>query len=442
MKRFICRGGAFIVGLFLLLTPPTVAQAQSPQSKVVYSSVQQPLVREGTLALKLAISFGLGTNSEAEAESWLAERGIMPRNGWIADYPVTPDVVGELRRAVGDAADAKKIVPEKAEALRSFDRSIAVLDAAAEPGSDDVAELPPEDDEGDEESYPVAATAGSYEDNYDAGPPVVTYSTPAPDYYDQYAWVPYPFWYDGLEFSGFFILKDFDRPVFVGHRHHRAFVSNHIRGTKGNGFFRVDPVTRSRSWVPAPGGLAVRRGVLFTNAPSPTVGALRGPTSLAAQALPSSAVQTVTPQGSPARPHVSLSHERRTAPVTGGKQAGSIWQRQATPATARNSGRASVGAPVVQRAPSGGSVTVMTSQPAFQPHSSMGSQAPVGHQTHLPAPRSEPVPRAYAAPMTSVAPARSYMPPVTNFTPAFHNNTSSSPAFRGAGSFSAGRGRR
>jgi hypothetical protein len=60
----------------------------------------------------------LGTaKNEAEAESRLASIGIAPKNGWIANYPLTPDIIGELRRAIGLALDSGKIAMNKDEAL-------------------------------------------------------------------------------------------------------------------------------------------------------------------------------------------------------------------------------------------------------------------------------------------------------------------------------------
>src|SRR3974377_1091063 len=52
--------------------------------------ISPPLVREGAFAVDLAVALNLGQpSSEAEAESMLGEVGIAPRNGWIADYPLT-----------------------------------------------------------------------------------------------------------------------------------------------------------------------------------------------------------------------------------------------------------------------------------------------------------------------------------------------------------------
>src|ERR1700690_2603496 len=72
--------------------------------------INAPLVREGDFAMKLAEALNVGhPQSESEAENMLGTAGIAPRNGWIADYPVTPDIVGELRDSVGYAAQAKTI---------------------------------------------------------------------------------------------------------------------------------------------------------------------------------------------------------------------------------------------------------------------------------------------------------------------------------------------
>lgn len=104
----------FIAGIFLLLLPSvTHAQSEGPPP------IEQQLVREGEFAVRLAAALGIGaTDDEVEAESRLGEVSITPRNGWIADYPVTPDIMGELQKAVGDAADANKLSVGRDEALK------------------------------------------------------------------------------------------------------------------------------------------------------------------------------------------------------------------------------------------------------------------------------------------------------------------------------------
>ena len=107
--RKVCLSAVFILILWLPLT--LYAQEAEPPS------VGAPLVREGDFAIELSSALGLGqTEDEVEAESWLGEAGIAPRNGWIADYPVTPDIVGELQTSVGYAADANKISMGRDEA--------------------------------------------------------------------------------------------------------------------------------------------------------------------------------------------------------------------------------------------------------------------------------------------------------------------------------------
>jgi hypothetical protein len=228
--------GMFIVGLFLLLIPAIVA-AESQKAPQGSPPIEQPLVREGTLALKLAPALGLGkAGSEAEAESLLSEKGILPRNGWIADYPATPDIIGELRKAAANAADAGNIPLGRTEALKRFDAVTAEVAMDIRPQEEDA--IVSTGAEGEEAVAPT--DINNY--YYGVGPPVVTYYTPPEDFFYLYSWVPYPFWCNGFWFGGFFILNDFHRKVFVGRHHHKAFVSNHFRG--GNGFTRIDPVAR------------------------------------------------------------------------------------------------------------------------------------------------------------------------------------------------------
>jgi hypothetical protein len=71
--------------------------------------------------MKLAGALKIGpAKREAEAESILASVGIAPKNGWIADYPMTPDMIGELQKAIGEAADSGKIAMKKEEAIKAL----------------------------------------------------------------------------------------------------------------------------------------------------------------------------------------------------------------------------------------------------------------------------------------------------------------------------------
>jgi hypothetical protein len=87
--------------------------------------------------MELAEALKIGdVESEAEAEGKLASLGIAPKNGWIADYPMTPDIIGELRNAVGEASDSGKIAMNREEAIRAFEdliTSIGSQNAGVEP---------------------------------------------------------------------------------------------------------------------------------------------------------------------------------------------------------------------------------------------------------------------------------------------------------------------
>jgi hypothetical protein len=104
-----------------LLFIPAVIYAQSEQMNPGAPPVGQPLVSEGSFAVELASALAVeNTDDEVEAESQLGELGIAPRNGWIADYPVTPDIISELQNALADAADAGKLSIGKDEALKAM----------------------------------------------------------------------------------------------------------------------------------------------------------------------------------------------------------------------------------------------------------------------------------------------------------------------------------
>jgi len=219
------------------------AQSQPGQGPEEQPPIAQPLIREGDLAVKLVDALKLGkANSEAEAESLLANAGIIPRNGWIADYPVTPDIVGELMQSINAAADAKSLKMEKGEALRAFqdilvDDHLAIRSGAPGPGAPGPGvpgPMPPN------LAAPDTAVVNTY--YYDQGPPAVTYYPPPPDYVYLYTWVPYPFWGWGFWFPGFYVLADFHRVVHV---HGRVeVVSNHFVDHRTNRVVRIDPLRR------------------------------------------------------------------------------------------------------------------------------------------------------------------------------------------------------
>jgi hypothetical protein len=222
--------------------------------------IAQTLVREGDFAIKLAEAFKIGqAKSEAEAENMLASAGITPKNGWIADYPVTPDIIAELEKAVGEAADANRLPIAKNEALKALRTTAVELELPI------IAEVP----DGYAEGPPPATsqyTPPSVIDNYyyTEGPPVVTYYPPPWDYYYMYAWIPSPFWCSGYFFPGFFVLHDFHR-VIHGHRH-AYIITNHIRDPRTGRIFAMDPARRSSGRIFGGMGTPPVRGLNSTEA--------------------------------------------------------------------------------------------------------------------------------------------------------------------------------
>jgi len=200
--------------------------------------VAQPLVREGDFATGLVETLGLGTDvTEAQAEDMMTAAGIAPKNGWVADYPVTPDIIGEVQDAVATAADGGQLKMGRAEAVKAVqtltdDYGLPVIpDERAVAG--DQTEYGQNTGPDQSGEYPDATAVNNY--YYDEGPPVVTYYPPPWDYNYLYGWVPYPFWWGGFGFSGFFVLNDFH--VFARSHHGRFFHNNgfHHRGFRNNG---------------------------------------------------------------------------------------------------------------------------------------------------------------------------------------------------------------
>ena len=96
-------------------TPPGKAAVNTQQGETGKQapSIAQTLIREGDFAFKLAEVLKIGqAKGEAEAESMLATVGVAPKNGWIADYPMTPVIIGQVRNAVIAAAALNKLPME------------------------------------------------------------------------------------------------------------------------------------------------------------------------------------------------------------------------------------------------------------------------------------------------------------------------------------------
>jgi len=249
----VVKAGATLSYILLILAlKPAILPAQSEKIETGVFPVEQRLVREGDFAVRLLTSLGLRSAEDyLTAESTLGDLGIAPRNGWIADYPVTPDIIGELLNSVMKAADSGDIKLGKAKARRKFEELCTDSGIPVEPA-------------------PYAgkmATAGRKRWNLQdtvsvtgyfaaVGPPVITYYDPPAEYSHLYCLVPYPFSSHGVSFPGFFILKQFHRTVFENGR--VEFVSNNFHVFRNHRVFRIDPIARFKGNTY--GGIGVPKG--------------------------------------------------------------------------------------------------------------------------------------------------------------------------------------
>jgi hypothetical protein len=235
MKRSLNISITTIVVVLLLI--PVMVRAQSQQTTTkAPPPIEQLLVREGDFAVKLVFAFALGvTKDEVEAENLLSSVGITPRNGWIADYPVTPDIMGEIWISISNAVDSQKLSMDKDEASRRFQDAKVDVGLTIRPYTSGEPH-----DINASSAYPETSVINNYYNNQ--GPPIVTYYAPPPDYYYLYAWVPSPFWWYDFWFPGFFILNDFHRTVHFHQRY--EFVSNHFNDPRHHRVHRIDPIDR------------------------------------------------------------------------------------------------------------------------------------------------------------------------------------------------------
>src|SRR5208337_5657741 len=118
MKTTLYKPIAICMTIILLLPITAVIREASAQQP---PPVAAPLVREGAFAMQLAEALNLGqTSSETEAESMLGAAGVAPRTGWMADYPVTPDIIGELRDSIIYATQAGTLAMDQTSALTAL----------------------------------------------------------------------------------------------------------------------------------------------------------------------------------------------------------------------------------------------------------------------------------------------------------------------------------
>ncbi len=258
------------------LQPPPVSQSlerlalNTQPGKIATQPppIGQNLVREGFFAVKLAQALELGSaQSEAEAESMLASAGIAPRNGWIADYPLTPDIIGELRNGVDAAVDSGQVAFSRDQANTAFEDLIseqALPIVAENEGLEEVDETP--QNYGDDSNPQVI---NHY--YYEQGPPIVTYYTPPADYGYLYSWVPFPFRCSGFWFRGFYVLRDFHKVALVNGK--PARFTNHTIDQKTRRFSIINPATRGSGQHSSPQP-AMSRPTGFSSADGATIGSL------------------------------------------------------------------------------------------------------------------------------------------------------------------------
>src|SRR5512143_163927 len=310
--------------------PPTAQKQQAPP-------VAQTLVREGDFAIKLAAELKLGNpENEAAAEDMLAKAGISPLNGWISDYPVTPEIVGQLGDSVTAAADQGKLPMTAGEATKEL-YSLASemnLPTPAGPGPG---------------SMPVGSSNPTVVNNYyyDQGPPVISYYPPPPYYGYLYDWVPYPAFWFGFWWPGFFVCHSFTTTVVVSNStfvNRKAIVSNRVINPVTRAVTVVDPVVRTSTGavrrmtalrtgsgqmfrtttdmtrgVTMSGVSPVRTGTAVSGSRAGTGGYRTVEARKGAQAIYSKSVQGMSVRGSQRTmtPHSSGTHN--TAPVGAGR---------------------------------------------------------------------------------------------------------------------------
>ncbi len=253
----------FLAASLILMPLAHVVNAKA--SSTNRPPIEQPLISEGEFAVKLAKAFNLrASRDEAAAENALSSMNIAPRNGWISDYPITPDILVEIRDSAARSASAGSLNMSESDATRAVNRvGIAMnlpIKTAGDNYSSESASSSNFSSEYSSSNYNSDYTSdfsSGYEsgsaspevygneepsavDEYydDNGPPIVTYYPPPWDYAYMYDWVPGPFWWGGYGFGGYYMLGDFDR-----HDHYHRF-TNHVTNANGT-VTRVNAVTRA-----------------------------------------------------------------------------------------------------------------------------------------------------------------------------------------------------
>jgi hypothetical protein len=233
--------------------PQTAQRQQAPP-------VAQTLVREGDFAIKLANKLDLGNPAnEAAAEDMLARAGVSPLNGWISDYPITPEIVGQIGDSIIAATDEGKLLMSAGEATEGL-YSLASQMNLPTPAGQGAGTAP-------EGNYNPTIVNNYY---YDEGPPIISYYPPPANYVYLYDWVPYPAFWFGFWFPGFFICHNFTHTVIVsntGFVTRTAIVSNRIINPATRTVTSIDPVVRTSTGTVRPmTALRTGSGQLFRTA--------------------------------------------------------------------------------------------------------------------------------------------------------------------------------
>ena len=209
---------------------------QTATTAVASPPVAQMLVREGDFAIKLSAVLDLGTpDTEAVAEDLLVRAGVAPVNGWLSDYPMTPQILGQLQESISRAASEGNLPMTSEQGVQELYAVAAQfglpIPAGEGPTSSEQA-APAEEQQGPDQ----AAISGYY---YDVGPPIVTYYPPPYAYAYLYDWVPYPVWWFGVWFPGYYICHDFSTVIIYQTR--TVIVSNHFVDRHRGVAVTVDP---------------------------------------------------------------------------------------------------------------------------------------------------------------------------------------------------------
>jgi hypothetical protein len=243
--------------------PQTSKEQQAPP-------VAQALVREGDFAVKLAAKLDLGNPAnEAAAEEMLARTGVSPLNGWISDYPITPEIIGQIGDSITTASGAGKLPMASGEAtkgLYSLASQMNLPTPAGQGAGTTVVGTTPAG------TAPEGGSSPTVVNNYyyDQGPPIISYYPPPADYVYLYDWVPYPAIWFGFWFPGFFICHNFTHTVIIsntGFVTRTGIVTNRIIDPATRTVTTIDPVVRTSTGTVRPmTALRTGSGRLFRTA--------------------------------------------------------------------------------------------------------------------------------------------------------------------------------